>query len=446
MTCNSFHRIVSIPFRHFNVIRKIRQASAFLRGFLNAKLGRRLGRERLAELQQSRWLKFQDQALIKSDFYRPYCNGDFDAFPVIDKRQHMLNFNSINTVGLDRDRALGVAIESEKSRDFQPRYRGYSVGLSSGTSGNRGLFVVSELERAEWAGYIVGKLLPVFELKQRVAFFLRANNNLYESVNGLLIQFRFFDLIETIEDHLTALEAFEPTVLIAPGSVLLRLARSNPGIRPSRIIAVAEVLEADARAEIEALFGCRVDQVYQCTEGFLAASCHHGNLHLNEDIALIEKRWIDRDSGRFSPIITDLRRQTQPIVRYLLDDILIEDSEPCPCGSVMTRLQAIEGRADDILLLPDANGKNVEVYPDFVRNSIVSACAQVDEYQVLQKSERLLDVRVSPVSDEVIMSIREGLERLWMRLGVVAPETQFSAFKPHDPATKQRRVLRQSQG
>jgi hypothetical protein len=36
----------------------------------------------------------------------------------------------------------------------------------------------------------------------------------------------------------------------------------------------------------------------------------------------IEKDWIDEKSGRFSPIITDFNRKTQPIIRYKLDDIL----------------------------------------------------------------------------------------------------------------------------
>ena len=425
------------------MVSAIGRARAFLQGFLNAKTGSRLSREKLLTRQHSRWHRLRRNVLTRSEFYAPFCSGELGSFPLIDKRQHMLNFNSINTVTLDRDRALEIAIESEKSRDFEPRYNGYSVGLSSGTSGNRGLFVVSELERAEWAGYIVGKLLPVLQLKQRVALFLRANNNLYESVDGLLMQFRFFDLIKAIDDHVGELNHYQPTVMIAPGSVLLRIARSKTNIVPSRIIAVAEVLETEAKLEIEARFGCRVDQVYQCTEGFLAVSCPHGSLHLNEDIAIIEKQWIDRDSGRFSPIITDLKRRTQPIVRYLLDDILIENPEPCPCGSSMTRLAAIEGRADDILLVPDARGSHVEIYPDFVRNAIISACPDLDEYQVLQKSETELVVRVSPTSDAIMFSVREGLDQLWNRFDVIAPKVRFSKFKSHDLTTKQRRVFRE---
>ena len=37
-------------------------------------------------------------------------------------------------------------IKSEENRDFSPTIKGITVGLSSGTSGNRGVFLASEKE------------------------------------------------------------------------------------------------------------------------------------------------------------------------------------------------------------------------------------------------------------------------------------------------------------
>ncbi len=54
------------------------------------------------------------------------------------------------------------------------------------------------------------------------------------------------------------------------------------------------------------------------------------------------------DDSRFYPIITDFKRTSQPIYRYRLNDILVEEKSPCPCGSVFTRIAKIEGRSDDI--------------------------------------------------------------------------------------------------
>ena len=66
----------------------------------------------------------------------------------MDKQSMMANFNEANTFGLDRDTALKIAIAAERDRDFKPTYQGVSVGLSSGTSGHRGLFVISSREQA----------------------------------------------------------------------------------------------------------------------------------------------------------------------------------------------------------------------------------------------------------------------------------------------------------
>jgi hypothetical protein len=41
-----------------------------------------------------------------------------------------------------------------------------TVGLSSGTSGNRGVFLVSRAERLRWAGILLGRALPGHLLKR----------------------------------------------------------------------------------------------------------------------------------------------------------------------------------------------------------------------------------------------------------------------------------------
>ena len=52
----------------------------------------------------------------------------------------MERFDSINTRGVKRNEAFDLAIKAEKSRDFESMIDGVTIGLSSGTSGNRGVF------------------------------------------------------------------------------------------------------------------------------------------------------------------------------------------------------------------------------------------------------------------------------------------------------------------
>ena len=427
------------------MLSKLNQLLAFMRGYYNAKAGTRSSRKGLLKRQQKGFKSLQ-QSLKNSPFYSDYQGRSLSDYPVINKAIHMANFDAINVAGLEKEKALAIAINSEQSRDFSPCYNGYSVGLSSGTSGNRGLFVTADLERAEWAGYIISKMLPFKLKKQRVAFFLRANNNLYEGSNGLLLKFRFFDLIVGIESQMAVLEKFQPTVLIAPASVLVKIMQASPDIHPDKIISVAEVLEPADEAHLSSYFNQPIAQIYQCTEGFLAATCSHGNLHMNEDIVIIEKKWVDQSSGRFSPIVTDLRRVTQPVVRYLLDDILIEDNSPCPCGSSQMRLKAIEGRMDDILELEGHDKSLVDVFPDFVRNSIVSYCPELDEYRVIQTALNCLEISIQPFDEIYQNKIDQGLKLLWDRLGVKIPRYHFTALTVQDNTQKRRRVSREFHG
>ena len=78
----------------------------------------------------------------------------------------MENFDTINTVGVKKEKALDIAFKSEELRDFSPTIHGISVGLSSGTSGNRGIFLTSKSEKAIWVGAILDRVIG-FSIKRR---------------------------------------------------------------------------------------------------------------------------------------------------------------------------------------------------------------------------------------------------------------------------------------
>ena len=339
---------------------------------------------------------------LNSNFYPNSL--ELKNYPIINKKIFMDNFNDINSLQITQEEAFEIALDAEKSRDFSSKLKNITVGLSSGTTGNRGIFLVSEDESALWAGYILKRMLPKPLLqKHKIAFFLRSNSNLYESVNSSLISFSFYDLIIPLENHIKKLNETKPTILIAPAQVLKLLALNKDlNINPIKIISVAEVLEEDDKQIIEKRFSLKVHEVYQCTEGFLAHTCKEGNLHLNEDIVYIEKDWIDEKSGRFSPIITDFNRKSQPIIRYKLDDILILEKESCPCGCVFTRIKKIEGRCDDILKMKTLQNQDYLLFPDFVRNAIISANTSLEEYLVIKEKDELnIDLKPKEAKDEI---------------------------------------------
>ncbi len=368
------------------------------------------------------------------------------------KQEMMENFDRLNTRGISREQALSVAVEAERSRDFSPTIAGVTVGLSSGTSGSRGIFMASPWEQWMYAGTALAKILPGFwRRKNRVAFFLRANNNLYTAVRSRVLQFEYFDLLRATPEHVGRLNEVQPTLLIAPPSLLRQLAelkdKGELKISPGKIISVAEVLDPQDEKFIADSFGRKIHQIYQATEGFLAATCELGVLHLNEDLMIVEKDWLDREQGKFQPIITDFSRKSQPIVRYRLNDVLTLKKETCACGSPMTALRYIEGRADDVFELPSVTGAGVvTVFPDFIRRAVLFASDRIVDFRVTQTGAAEIEVRavVRGSEDEIRESIRREFRELgsslkcdFQRVHIVF-ETRFE--KP-EAGRKLRRVI-----
>ena len=372
-----------------------------------------------------------------SEFYPHSTN--LEDFPIINKKIFMENFESINTVGIKKEEAFKVALASEESRDFSNKVGDISVGLSSGTSGSRGIFLISEEESIQWAGYILKRVLPQPLLQRhKIAFFLRANSNLYESVNSVLITFSFYDLMKPLEEHVEALNKMQPTMLIAPARVLRLLALSdNLDINPQKIVSIAEVLEEEDERIISERFSQKVHQIYQCTEGFLAHTCQEGHLHLNEDRVFIEKEFLDEKSGRFSPIITDFFRSSQPVIRYKLDDILVLEKEPCACGSVFTRIKKIEGRCDDILKVKDVHDEPYLLFPDFIRRAIIASSDDIEEYAVEHRDDGL-HIYLQPLS--VKDEVENSLKKLYKTQNLRLLEHFYYEYEAGKLSDKRRRV------
>ena len=377
----------------------------------------------------------------ESPYFKNGVPTDFDH---MDKTFMMAHFNELNTQGIDRDEALALAIESEKTRDFTELKGEVAVGLSSGTSGHRGLFITTEKERSMWAAAILAKMLPKGHLfGHRIAFFLRADNELYQTINTALIRLEYFDIFKNTDEHIERLNHYQPTIVVAPASMLIELSKrlraGDLSISPQKIVSVAEILEDSDRIRISSAFKLPIiDQVYQATEGFLACTCSAGHLHLNEDIIFVEKEYLDEH--RFYPVITDFKRSSQPVYRYKLNDILVENPEPCSCGYHYTRIDKVEGRSDDIFYFEGQDGGQVTIYPDFIRRCILFV-ENVGDYQVKQHSEKIVEVCLSQRDEQVEAAITAQFQLLAQQKQFKVPEIHFSDYH-WDTSRKLKRIQR----
>ena len=120
------------------------------------------------------------------------------------------------------------------------------------------------------------------------------------------------------------------------------------------------------------------------------------------------------------------------------------NTTPCPCGSVLSALERIEGREDDTLLLPTTDGTPTPVFADLVSRALVHADG-FEEYRVRQVGRETLDVEISPYSAQAEASVRTELATLWRQLGVRPPATAFLPYRSV-VGTKLRRVERAWKG
>ncbi len=434
--------------------------------YVGARRRRFADRQQLARWQQPRLERALRRARTAYPFYAQVPEGGLAAFPILDKRTWLEHFQQLNARGLTLDECLTAARMLEQQRRFDTRLRGLSVGLSTGTSGRQGAFLTSGRERAVWAGTILARALPDgLRRRERVALVLRAGGPLYESVGSALVSFRFVDLYEPLVAQAAALQDVAPTVLAAPPVLLDRLAtllrEGRLRISPRLVYSVADVLDPEVAARVEAAFGVPLGQIYQATEGFLGITCRHGTMHLNEDLLVVEREEIDTASGRFVPIVTDLWRTSQAVVRFRMGDVLVPAPQ-CPCGSGYAAIARIEGRSDDVLLLPAAGSgsppgsgpgdgglsggvagasrEGVSVFADSVRAAVLGV-ADVADFRLTQLAPDRVRLAVDPA--QAHPAAVAALDALWQRAGVRPPIVEQADHEPLPSAAKARRVRRE---
>ncbi|RRD46346.1 F390 synthetase-related protein [Tessaracoccus sp. OH4464_COT-324] len=371
--------------------------------------------------------------------------GRWRELPPVEKPDMMGNFDQLNTVGARLDDVLALAREAEATRDFtgQLTTRGgeITVGLSTGTSGTQGAFIVSRADRLRWAGSVLAAIFRPFpwalQTPQRVAFFLRADGGLYRTAASRRVSIDFYDILRPVEELADRLTRTSPTVIVGPPSVLRAVADAGGRARPSRVVSVAEVLEGQTEAFLAGWFGAPVIQIYQATEGLLGLPCAAGQLHLAEEHVHIEAEPVGE--GLVRPVITDLRRRAQPVVRHRLNDLL-KLGDGCGCGSATRRIVRIVGRQDDALLLPGANGE-VTIWPDFLRAAL-SRVPELREYRLIQTGPAALCVEVEPWLAGLRATVRDHVLAELDRHGVRGVSLTDRPWQPLPPGVKLRRVFR----
>jgi len=360
---------------------------AYLR---SRRLHKRLNSRKTIKAYHARALKKLTQHLTTSfPFYSDITSRDFDSLPIINKQLMLDNFSGMNLPNAELE-TIKTAISDETYKVSD-----YNIGQSTGTSGNRGYYIISDTERFVWLGTILAKTLPnAMWARQRVALILPGMSSLYSAApKGSRVDIRFFDLSLGISAWESELEEFAPDTIVAPPKVLRYLAEAGT-LTATNIFSGAEVLDPIDKTIIEDITGKIIRQIYMATEGLFGVSCKYGTLHLAEDVVHFEWELVE-GSQLVTPIVTDFTRRTQAMARYRMNDLLELSDTPCACGSAFQAVTRIEGRADDIFYLPSKNGELRLITPDVIRNTLIDCDASINDFQIIQSGKQTLSIQIN---------------------------------------------------
>lgn len=181
-----------------------------------------------------------------------------------------------------------------------------------------------------------------------------------DPVGKLLVMSSYHLSNATIGAYVAALEAFDPVVIHAyPSSIgaiahwLEAAGRRYGGQALRGVMTSSETLEPGMRAAVMRAFGVIVFDWYGQAERVAAiGTCEHARYHLLTDYGGVELLALPDGSSEL--VGTSLNNAAMPLARYRTGDtVLVGEPGPCPCGRVFPTLEAVIGRQERILTLPD---------------------------------------------------------------------------------------------
>lgn len=360
-------------------------------------------RERIG-WNRERWLAFQRRQLAEQLDRAAGCVPAYRGNPIVGGRDPLEVLRTWPLVDVDRFR-------QSPGNYLDPQY-GAGDCVTLYTSGSTGTpkkivrdaraeqlnYAYAEARWRNTAGVnlddrwvMIGGQLVVPVSRSRPPFWVRAYpmRQLYMSSYHLQEEFA--------EDYMRAILAWRPAYLLGYASSLKTLAdfSEKTGIRPPLkcILSNAEPLYAHVRLRLQRAFECDVRDTYGGTEGaFQGFECGAGRMHVSPDFGVLE---IVDDEGRHCKagevgraVVTGLTNRAMPLIRYPTGDLVAwAVDQRCGCGCSFPVLEHIEGRSDDVLVLP--NGRRVGRL-----DPVFKATYPLREAQIAQRRDGSIEVRV----------------------------------------------------
>jgi phenylacetate-CoA ligase len=292
------------------------------------------------------------------------------------------------------------------------------------------------LRRGQRRGWLRGDM--VVPAAQRRPPFWRLNR-----AENMLMLSSYHLADSTAASTLEALEDFDPVLIQAyPSSIgflaawLLARGARYRGRALRGIVTSSETLTIERRRDISVAFGCPVLDWYGQAERVAAVgTCERGRYHLVSDYAHVEL--LPMSDGTYELVGTGFNNYAMPLIRYRTGDFVrpAPPHERCPCGRAFPLIEAIVGRDDDAVTLPD--GRSIGRL-----DHVFKALSGIVEAQIRQERADGVTVLVVPAADYGEATRRSLLGNLRERLGTgVALEIRTVDAIPRGPNGKFKGVV-----
>lgn len=364
-----------------------------LRAIRRLRQHERWTRPQLAAHQAETLRQLREYAYTHSPFYQKFHKGltgrPLNELPVLTKAMLMEHFDELATdrsIRLETVRAFAAA--RVEGRRFLDRYW---VMATSGSSGQPGFFLFNE---PEWLTIVASFARGQEWSGARVSLLRRRKMATVASISPWHMSSQVAATAKTwwtpsirlpasdpLESIVQRLNDWQPDILIAYASMARILAEEQLAgrlhILPSKAFTSSEVLTDETRRRVKLAWGDEPFNQYGATETADIAAEYKGcrHMHLFEDLVIAEV--VDKDHRPVPPgsygaklLVTTLFSRTQPLIRYELNDsVRLTTEKPaihdggCPSGLPFARLESIQGRVEDTLLLPAQSGGRVAIEP-----------------------------------------------------------------------------------
>ncbi|MBR2322374.1 MAG: phenylacetate--CoA ligase [Clostridia bacterium] len=203
------------------------------------------------------------------------------------------------------------------------------------------------------------------------------------------------------EKQIMYMQDFGTTLLVATPSYALRLAEvaRSMGIDPKKDLNVkiglvgSELLTEAMREEMHKYWGSDmlVTSNYGMSELMgpgVSGECEYlDGMHINEDFFIPEI--INPETGEVLPagekgelVITCIKKEGLPLIRYRTKDVTRLIYEPCKCGRTFCRMENLSGRSDDMLKI-----RGVNVFPSQIEEVILGFEELGPHYEIIVERE-----------------------------------------------------------